>query len=113
MRSHKKQLIVQNLKLTDTDATKFWPIYDAELAKINEKKCAAFQEYADHGGTLSDDQGVALIKQFQEVDIQTAQLRANYLPIVAQAIGGRKAATSAQLDRRISILIGLRLAQNQ
>ena len=113
IRSHKKQLIAQNLSLTDTDATKFWPIYDkytAELAKINDKKYAAFQEYADHWGTLSDDQSVALIKQFQEVDIQAAQLRAKYLPIVAQAIGGHKAATFAQLDRRIAMLIDLQLA---
>jgi Spy/CpxP family protein refolding chaperone len=115
IRSHKKQLIAQNLNLTDTDATKFWPIYDkytAELVKINDMKYAAFQEYADHWGTLSDDQSVALIKQFQEVDIQSAQLRAKYLPIVAQAIGGRKAATFAQLDRRISMLIDLQLASN-
>ena len=43
IRSHKKQLIAQNLSLTDTDATKFWPIYDkytAELAKINDKEIA-------------------------------------------------------------------------
>ena len=39
IRSQKKQLIAQNLKLTDQEATKFWPIYDqytAELVKINE-----------------------------------------------------------------------------
>jgi hypothetical protein len=44
------------------------------------------------------------------VDIQAAQLRAKYLPIVAQAIGSRKAATFAQLERRISMLIDLQLA---
>jgi Spy/CpxP family protein refolding chaperone len=83
IRSHKKQLIAQNLNLTDTDATKFRPIYDkytAELAKINDKKYAAFQEYADHWGTMSDDQSVALIKQFQEVDVQAAQLRRSTRP---------------------------------
>jgi hypothetical protein len=53
---------------------------------------------------------VALIGQFQEVDIQAGQLRAKYLPIVSQAIGGRKAATFAQLGRRISMLIDLQLA---
>ena len=28
--SKKTQLIAQNLKLTDTEATKFWPIYDLD-----------------------------------------------------------------------------------
>jgi hypothetical protein len=37
IRSAKKQLIAENLKLTDAEATKFWPIYDkyaSELRKI-------------------------------------------------------------------------------
>src|SRR5579864_3113212 len=50
IRSQKRQLVAQNLKLTDAEATKFWPIYDrytAELVKINDKKYATIQEYAD------------------------------------------------------------------
>lgn len=113
IRSHKKQLIAQNLKLTDAEATKFWPIYDqytAELVKINDKKYATIQEYADHYGTLSDEQATKLMRQWMDVDIAAAQLRAKYLPIVSQAIGGRKGATFAQLDRRISLMIELQLA---
>ena len=113
IRSQKKQLVAQNLKLTDTEATKFWPIYDqytAELVKINDKKYATIQEYADHYGTLSDQQAVTLMRQWMEVDVAAAQLRAKYLPIVSQAIGGRKGATFAQLDRRISLMIELQLA---
>ena len=113
IRSKKKQLIAQNLKLTDAEATKFWPIYDqytAELVKINDKKYATIQEYADKYGTLSDEQAVKLMKQWMDVDIAAAQLRAKYLPIVSQAIGGRKGATFSQLDRRISLMIELQLA---
>ena len=113
IRSQKKQLIAQNLKLTDTEATKFWPIYDqytAELVKINDKKYATIQEYADKYGTLSDEQAVKLMKQWMDVDIAAAQLRAKYLPIVSQAIGGRKGASFSQLDRRISLMIELQLA---
>jgi Spy/CpxP family protein refolding chaperone len=113
IRSRKKQLIAQNLKLTDAEATKFWPIYDqytSELVKINDKKYATIQEYADKYGTLTDEQAVKLMKQWMDVDIAAAQLRAKYLPIVSQAIGGRKGATFSQLDRRISLMIELQLA---
>lgn len=113
IRSQKKQLIAQNLKLTDSDATKFWPIYDrytAELVKINDKKYAAIQEYADHYGTLSDQQALSLMKQWEEVDVAAAQLRAKYLPIVTEAIGGKNAATFAQIDRRLTLMIELQLS---
>jgi len=113
IRSQKRQLVAQNLKLTDAEATKFWPIYDrytAELVKINDKKYATIQEYADGFGTLSDEQATKLMRQWMDVDIAAAQLRAKYLPIVSQAIGGRKGATFAQLDGRISLMIQLQLA---
>jgi Spy/CpxP family protein refolding chaperone len=113
IRSKKKQLIAQNLKLTDAEATKFWPIYDqytAELVKINDKKYAVIQEYADHYGTLTDEQATKLARQWMDVDVAAAQLRAKYLPIVSQAIGGRKGATFAQLDRRVSLMVELQLA---
>jgi Spy/CpxP family protein refolding chaperone len=111
IRSQKKQLMAQNLKLTDEDATKFWPIYDqytAELVKINKKKYATIQKYADVG-TLTDDQAMALIKQWLDVDTAVSQPRLKYLPIVGKAIGGKKAATWAQLDRRIQSMIDLQL----
>jgi len=113
IRSQKKQLIAQNLKLTDAEATKFWPIYDqytAELVKINDKKYAVIQQYADRYGTLTDEEATKLMRQWMDVDIAAAQLRAKYLPIVSQAIGGRKGATFAQLDRRVSLMIELQLA---
>jgi hypothetical protein len=113
LRSQKKQLMAQNLKLSDTDATKFWPIYDqyvAELTKINDKKYVTIQQFADHFGTMSDEQATTLIKQWLDVDTAATQLRAKYLPIVTKAIGGKQAATWAQIDRRIQMMVDLQLA---
>ena len=115
LRSQKKQLIAQNLTLSDAEATKFWPIYDqyvAELQKINDKKYTTIQAYADRFGTLSDAEAESLIRNWLDVDIAAAQLRAKYLPIVSKAIGGKKAATFAQLDRRIAAMIDLQLGSN-
>jgi Spy/CpxP family protein refolding chaperone len=113
IRSQKKQLIAQNLTLSDAEATKFWPIYDkytAELVKINDKRYATLQQYAQNYGSLSDEQAIKLVKDWQDVEIQTVQLRSKYIPIVADAIGGRKAAAFAQLDNRIAMMIDLQLS---
>jgi hypothetical protein len=113
LRSNKKQLIAANLKLTDTEATKFWPVYDqytAELIKINDKKFRLIQDYADHWGTMTDDQASTYLRQWLDVDIATTQLRQKYVPIVSQVLSSRKSATFFQLDRRISMMIDLQLA---
>jgi hypothetical protein len=113
LRSQKKQLIAANLKLTDAEATKFWPVYDqytAELVKINDQKYALIQDYADHWGTMTDQQALMFTRQWLDVDIATTQLRQKYVPIVSQVLNGRSTATFFQLDRRISMMIDLQLA---
>jgi hypothetical protein len=115
IRSQKKQLVAANLKLTDAEATKFWPVYDrytADLIKINDKKYGLIQEYADHWGTMTDEQASSFVRQWLDVDIAIAQLRQKYVPEVAQVLNGRKTATFFQLDRRISMMIDLQLSSN-
>jgi len=65
IRSKKKQLVAANLKLTDAEATKFWPIYDqytAELIKINDKKFELVQNYADNWGKMTNEQSLSFIR---------------------------------------------------
>jgi hypothetical protein len=113
IRSKKKQLIAANLKLTDAEATKFWPVYDqytADLVKINNDKYALMKDYADTWGTMTDAQADDLTKRALAVDAQVAQLRIKYVPIFSQVLPGTKTATFFQLDRRIQAMIDLQLA---
>jgi hypothetical protein len=113
IRSHKKQIIAANLQLTDTEAEKFWPLYDqytAELVKINDAKYAVIKEYAINYDTLTDDKAVALTHQLLGVDQQVAQLRVKYVPLFNKVVSGKKTALFFQLDRRLLMLIDLQLA---
>ena len=113
IRSKKKQLIAANLKLTDTEATKFWPIYDqymAELIAINDKKFALVQNYADNWGRMTNEQSLSFIRQWLDMDILVAQLRQKYVPIVTQVLDGKKSATFFQLDRRTTMMIDLQVS---
>jgi hypothetical protein len=112
IRSIKKQLIATNLTLTDSEATKFWPVYEqysADYGKINETRSALIKEYADGYGSLTDEQADSLIRRWLDADIAAAQLRQKYVPIVRKVLPGKKAATFFQLDRRISMMIDVQL----
>jgi hypothetical protein len=113
IRSKRKQLIAANLKLTDTEATKFWPVYDqyvSELITINDKKFGLIQEYADNLGKLTNEQSLSFIRRWLDADIAIAQLRQKYVPIVSNVLDGRKSATFFQLDRRIAMMIELQVS---
>ena len=113
LRSQRKQLIAANLKLTDTEATNFWPVYDKyiqELIGINDKKFALIQDYADNWGKMTNEQSLLFARQWLDMDIQTAQLRQKYVPIVSKVLDGKKTATFFQLDRRIAMMLDLQVS---
>ena len=113
LRAMRKQLIAQNLRLTEAEATKFWPVYDEyikELIAINDKKFALIQDYADNWGKMTNDQSLLFIRQWRDSDIATTQLRQKYVPIVSKVLDGKKTATFFQLDRRIAMMIELQVS---
>jgi hypothetical protein len=112
IRSIKKQLIAANLTLTESEATKFWPVYEqysVELRKINDTRAALIKEYADGYGSLTDEQADSLIRRWLDTDIASSELRQKYVPIFRKVLPGKKAATFFQLDRRISMMIDLQI----
>jgi len=112
IRSIKKQLIAENLTLTDSEAPKFWQVYEqysAETERINDTRTAIIKEYSEDYGTLTDDQADSLIRRWLDTDIEQTKLRQQYMPIFRKVLPGKKAATFFQLDRRISTMIDLQL----
>jgi hypothetical protein len=110
--SIKKQVIAANLTLTDTEATKFWPVYEqyaAELKKITDTKNALIKEYAEEYGSLTDEQADSLVRRWLDSDIATLELRRKYLPIFGKVLPGKVTATFFQVEHRINAMIDLQL----
>ncbi len=113
VRSQKKQIIAANLKLTDKEAEKFWPIYDrytADLTKINDTKYALIKQYAEQYGSMQDQDLDKSAKQWLGLDESTAQLRLKYLPTVRGVLSAKNTALFFQLDRRMADVIDLQVA---
>lgn len=113
IRSKKKQLIAANLKLTEAEATKFWPVYDQytqELIGINDKKYDLIKQYSQNWGAINDDQAMIWVRNWVDLDTAITQLRSKYVPLVRAVLPGKKAATFFQLDRRISMMIDLQIS---
>jgi hypothetical protein len=110
--SVKKQLIAANLTLTDTEATKFWPVYEqysAEFKKITDTKSVLIKEYSDGYGSLTDEQADSLIRRWLDSDIAAFELRRKYLPIFRQVLNGKITATFFQVEHRVNAIIDLQL----
>jgi hypothetical protein len=116
LRKQKQKLIAENLPMTESEAVKFWAVYQKysdELKEINDEKFAmihSYASYAQNWRSMSNDDALIFMRRWLEVDEKVIQLRSKYLPLVRDALPGKKAATFFQLDERISMMINLEFA---
>ena len=108
-----KGVVAANLPLTDTEATKFWPVYDRYIAAASKQydgKVALVKEYADNYSTLTDAQATSLLKRSIASDDAMNRLRLQSIPEFNKVISQKKTAMFLQIDRRLGLLIDLQLA---
>ena len=113
LRSSRKQVVAQTLKLSDAEATRFWPVYDryaADLTQIKNSQYELIAEYANTYGKYDDKAAQAFIGKWLDLDVKTTALRARYVPLVGKVLPGVKAATFFQIDRRVSMAIDLKVS---
>ena len=112
LRAMKMQVIGQNMSLSDTEAPKFWPIYNhyvKDLQEVNNQKYALLKQYAEMWSTMSDEDALIYVRHWLEADGEAQALRLKYVPVVSQVLPGKKAATFFQLDRRLNMIVDLQL----
>lgn len=113
LRSQRKQLIAANMKLTDAEAEKFWPLYDqfvSDLVKTNSVKYELIKQYVQSQGNLTDAQADSAVKQWIGVDEAVSALRLKYVPSFRKVLSAKNTALFYQLDRRVQLMIDLQLA---
>ena len=113
IRSERKKVVAANMPLTETEATKFWPLYDryiAETVKVNDVRYALIKEYVQNYQTMTDEQAASFIKRWLALDSDNTQLRLKFIPEFEKVIPQKKTALFFQIDRRLGMMIELQLA---
>lgn len=113
VRAERKKIVAANLPLTETEATKFWPLYDryiGETIKVNDSRYGLIKEYAKNYDTLTDAQADDYIRRWIALDRDNTDLRLKYIPEFEKVISHKKTAMFFQMDRRVAMMIELQLA---
>jgi hypothetical protein len=113
IRSERKKIVAANMPLNETEATRFWPVYDryiAETIKVNDIRYALIKEYAGNYQTMTDEQADSYVKRWLALDQDNTQLRLKFIPEFEKVISHKKTALFFQIDRRVGMMIELQLA---
>ena len=68
------------------------------------------KDYAANQKTLTDAQAISMLKRWSDIQVELAQTRQKWVPMIEKVIPGKKAALFFQIDRRLYALMDLQVA---
>jgi Spy/CpxP family protein refolding chaperone len=116
LKADKKLLVAGNMDLSDAEAKKFWPIYDAyqkDLEQLNQKLGQTIKEYAEafNKGPIQDDKAKKLMNEVLSVEEQETKLKRSYAEKLEKVLPFAKVARYIQMETKIRSLVRMELAQ--
>lgn len=88
LRSQKQKLISQNLPMTESEAIKFWAVYNRyseDLRQFNDEKLRLVKQYNDSWDNMTNEDALIYTRRWLEVDTQAHQLRSKYVVVLVTA----------------------------
>ena len=115
MRADKKLLVAENMGLTDSEATAFWPVYEdyqKDLAKLNTRMVKLIDDYAANYGNLSNEMAKKLLGELLSIKGDHVNLLKSYLPRFNQVLPGNKVIRYYQIESKVRAAVDYELAVN-
>ncbi len=115
VKADKKLVVAGNMELTDAEAQKFWPLYDAyqkELDTINEHLAQTIRAYADafNQGPIENDTAEKLLKEALSAQEAEIKLKRSYADKMSEVLPATKTARYIQIENKIRAALDAELA---
>jgi hypothetical protein len=115
IKADKKLLVASDMKLTDSEAKAFWPVYEKyqdELFLLRTRTLKLINDYADAYEKMSNDKAKTLLDELMNIDSLGLKLRQAYLPKFRQVLPEVKVVRYYQIENKINAALMYELAAN-
>ena len=102
----RRDIVKANMLLTETEATKFWPIYDAyrdARNKVADRKVKLITDFAANKDSMAEDEAARLTK---------IQVKETYVAKMSKVLSSRTVARFFQIDQKLDAIVDAGLAAN-
>ena len=109
----RRELVKANMLLTNSEAARFWPIYDeyrAEMNKIGDKRVKLITDFAANRNSMSEDEGMRLLKERIDIEKEKNDLRGDYVKKFNTELSARTTARFFQIDQKLDAAVEAALA---
>ena len=104
LRVDKRSLVAETMKLTESEARAFWPVYESyqdERIKLGKRLIKGIKTYADNYGKISDNDAKSLRREYLAILYEELRIMESYMPKFEEALPEKKVFRYFQLERRI------------
>jgi hypothetical protein len=109
----RREIVKANMLLTNSEATRFWPVYDeyrAEMTKIGDRRIKLITDYAANRNSMSEDEAHRLLKEALDVDKERIELKESYVKKFNKELSARTTARFFQIDQKLDAALDASLA---
>ena len=115
IKADKKLVVAANMQLTEAEAKKFWPVYEAyqqDLQKLNKRLGQLIVDYAQayNKGPVPDATAKKLLDEALAIEDAEVKLKRSYVPKLEKALPEMKIARYIQIENKIRAVINYELA---
>jgi hypothetical protein len=115
LKADKKLIVAKYMELTESEAAKFWPVYDEyqkDLRTSNDQLLRLLESYAaDHRNkSLTDEKAKKLLDEWIAFEQDEGKRRSAFAPKVLQTLPAKKAARYLQIENEYRVLLRYDLA---
>ena len=110
----RRQLIEDNLELTDAEAKGFWPIYyklEDDMAKLQENRTRIIAEFGQNYDQMTDTVAKKLLTERLDLEEKQAKLWKIYFKKFQKVLPTKKLARYYQIEHKIRAFVDAGIAE--
>jgi hypothetical protein len=109
----RRDIVKANMLLTNSEAARFWPIYDKyreDMHKIGDRRVKLITDYAANRNSMSEDEGNRLLKEALDIDKERISTKEDYVKKFQKELSARTTARFFQIDQKLDAAVDAALA---
>ena len=110
----RREIVKANMLLTNSEAARFWPLYDqyrSEIHKVGDRRLKVITDYAANRDSMSEDEANRLAREWLDAEKQRVDIKEDYLKkFQKEGLSARTTARFFQIDQKLDAAVDAALA---
>ena len=103
----RRDIVKANMLLTNSEAARFWPIYDeyrAEIHKLGDRRVKLITDYAANRNSMSEDEAMRLLKEAIDIDKEKLDVQGDYVKKFNKELSARTTARFFHIEQKLDAI---------